>query len=223
MSYPAKVITDRADISMKRIPPFVSNSGDDTHCVNAVFRMVLKHYNNQDMTWEEIDMLTKAIPSKGTWTVGGDIALAKRGIKVRNIEPVDYDRLYKEGTKYLQQVFGADTTKYYLERSNIAFVIPDIPEFLRLVPHETRRASIEEIISFLHKDNLVGVTLNSSILNSKPGFMLHYVLLYDFDGIHFSLHDPGLPPHPSRRISRETFETSFVYPGGNGGIEIFSK
>lgn len=208
---------------MKRIPPFVPNSDDDTHCVNAVFRMVLKYYTNQDVMWDEIDTLTGAIPGKGTWTIGGDIALAKRGIKVTNIEPVDYDALYKEGVTYLQQVFGADTSKYYLERSNIAAVIPDIPEFLRLVPHQTRRVETKEIITFLQNDNLVGVTLNSSILNKKPGFMLHYVLLYDFDGTHFSHHDPGLPPQPSRRVSLETFEESFVYPGGNGGIEIFGQ
>jgi hypothetical protein len=208
---------------MKPIPPFVANSPDDTHCVNAVFRMVLMHFGKQDMTWEEIDAKTKSIPGRGTWTIGGDIVLAKRGIKVTNIEPVDYDALYKEGVSYLQQVFGADTSKYYLERSNIAAVIPDIPEFLRLVPHETRRAETKEIITFLQNDNLVGVTLNSGILNNKSGFMLHYVLLYDFDGTHFSLHDPGLPPQPSRSISLETFEKSFVYHGGNGGIEIFGQ
>lgn len=208
---------------MNAIPPFVANSDDDMHCVNAVFRMVLRRYTSTDMSWEEIDAATKSVPGRGTWTICGDILLATRGIHVSNIEPVDYEELYKEGEPYLRKVFGKETANYYLERSNIKSVLPDIPEFLRRVHHETRRIQTAEIISILTEGACIGATINSSILNKKPGFALHYILLYDFDGTHFLLHDPGLPPMPSRKITVQEFESSFVYPGGNGGIEIFHE
>lgn len=206
---------------MKATPPFVANSSDDFHCVNAVFRMVLQHFLNVDLSWEQIDAATKSIPEKGTWTIGGDLLLAKRGIKVLNIEPVDYIALHHNGVEYLSRVFGEQTADYYLTRSNIASVIPDIPEFLTFVSHETRLISTKEIISHLEKGALVGTTVNSSILNHTKGFALHYILLYNFDGVYFHLHDPGLPPAPSRKITVEEFEKSFFYPGGNGGVEIF--
>lgn len=218
-SCPAKATT--GDEIMKAIPPFVANSNDDIHCVNAVFRMVLQHYLNEDLSWEQIDLATKSIPGKGTWTIGGDLLLAQCGVKVLNIEPVDYIALHHDGVEYLSRVFGEQTAVYYLTRSNIASVIPDIPEFLKHVSHETRKISTKEIISHIEKDALVGVTVNSSILNHTIGFSLHYILLYGFDGTNFLLHDPGLPPAPSRKITIEEFEKSFFYPGGNGGVEIF--
>ncbi len=208
---------------MNPVPPFISNSDDDTHCVNAVYRMVLKHYFNEDISWEELDRITKAVPGKGTWTIPGDIWLSEKGLTVRNIEPVNYKELFEKGTGYLTQVFGEQTAQYYLKRSNIEQVLPDIPEFLREVHHETRRTTVGEIHSLLKGGNLIAATVNSAILNEVPGFSLHMVLLYDSDGENIYLHDPGLPPAPARKITSEAFKQCFYYRGGNGGIEVFTK
>ena len=124
---------------------------------------------------------------------------------------------------YLSRKVGKDTARYYRERSNIETVIRYIPEYLEVVKHETRRASIKEIVAFLKKGNLIGVEINSKILNKKPGFSLHFVLLYDFDGEHIILHDPGLPPIKSRRITLEEFNECFNFPGAAAGITVFSK
>lgn len=207
---------------MKQVP-FVANSSDDMHCVNAVFRMVYQYFLGKDLTWRQIDKLTKAIPGKGTWTFVGEMEFAKKGIKVRNIEPVDYEKLYKEGVKYLNKVVGKDTANYYFNKSNIESVIPYIPQYLKIVEHETRRASINEIIKFLKAGSLIGVEINSRILNKKEGFSLHFVLLYDYDGGHFILHDPGLPSIKGRRVSLEEFKKAFSFPGSNGAITIFSN
>lgn len=209
---------------MKAIPPFIENSPDDMHCVNAVFRMVLLHFGKNDMSWEEIDAKSKAIPGRGTWTVCGDIELVRQGIQVANIEPVDYVALHRDGVNYLTRVFGTETASYYLAKSNIAAVLGDIPEFLRLVRHENRSVTTAEIISTLtgKAHTLIGATINSGILNNKKKFALHYVLLYDFDGTYLHLHDPGLPAVRSRKVTVAEFESCFMYPGGNGGIEVFS-
>ena len=59
--------------------------------------------------------------------------------------------------------------------------------------------------------------------NNKQGFDLHLVLIYDYDGVNLILHDPGLPPIKSRRVTIDEFKKCFNYPGANCGITIFSK
>lgn len=208
---------------MQQEPAFVSNSADDMHCVNAVFRMVAKHFLNQDFTWEELDKLTYAIPDKATWTFMGEMEFAKRGLKVRNIEPIDYKKLYEKGASYLTTILGKDTADYYLNKSNIGSIIKYIPEYLKIVKHETRRAMLQEIIASLQAGALIGAEVNSRILNHKDGFSLHFVLLYDFDGTNIILHDPGLPPIKARKVTLKEFDACFNFKGANGEIVFFSK
>lgn len=206
---------------MNRVPPFVPNSADDTHCVNAVFRMVFQYFFDQDFSWAEIDKLSHAVAGKGTWTFPISTELARRGLDVTNIEPTDYRRLFAEGESYLREVYGEKTAQYYLERSNIASVIPLIPEFLELVHHKTRKATEEEIRTFLADGCLVGAEVNSALLNDYAGFNLHFVLLYDAEGDDILLHDPGLPAMASRRVSGSLFHEAFCYPGGSQAIDVF--
>lgn len=98
-----------------------------------------------------------------------------------------------------------------------------IPEYLKYVTHETHNASPEEIIVALNKGYLIGAEVNSSILNKKDGFDLHFVLLYDFDGENIILHDPGLPAIEGRKMSLEEFSACFGYEGASQGITLFKK
>ncbi|MBI3486157.1 hypothetical protein HY025_04430 [Candidatus Daviesbacteria bacterium] len=201
--------------------PFIKNSKDNMHCVNAVFRMIHKHYFKKDLNWKEVDRVTKAIPGKGTWTFMGEMWLAKKGLRVLNIEPTDYKLLYKEGVEYLNKVVGKETAQYYLNSSNVGSVIKYIPEYLSTVKHFTRKSSIKEIIKFLKKGYLIGAEINSGILNNESEFDLHFILIYDFDGKNLIIHDPGLPPIKSRKVSLEEFNKCFNYPGSNSGIVVF--
>lgn len=205
---------------VKKIP-FVANHPDNMHCVNAVFRMVHQYFFKKDLSWEEIDLLTHAIPGKATWTFVGEMEFVKKGLGVSNIEPVDYQKLYDKGVNYLTGIVGEQTAKYYLEKSNIASVLPYIPEYLKTVEHEARRASLKEIIGFLKQGVLIGAEVNSKILNQKEGFDLHFILLYDFDGKNFILHDPGFPPIKSRKVDIKEFNQCFNFKGANGGVVVF--
>lgn len=208
---------------MKRSPtvPFVPNAPDDMHCVPAVFRMLYRYYYREDYSWPEIDEILRAIPGKGTWTFAGLTALAKRGLRIRNIEPVDYRKLHREGVMYLAEVFGKKTATYYLQRSNISAVIPLIPDFLNHVTQEVRSATISDIRNEIDCGALVGVEVNAAILNRIPGFSLHYVLLTDMDDRNVVFHDPGLPPIPGRVVPWDEFDRAFRYPGGNASLSSF--
>jgi hypothetical protein len=208
---------------MDKVPPFVQNSEDDLRCVNAVFRMISQELLGRDFDWEEIDALTKAVSGKATWTLVGETEFAKMGLKVKNIEPINYERLYADGLFYFDSGLGKGVRDYILNKTNIASVIKYIPEFLKYVPHETRRAGIDEIVEYLQEGKLVAAEVNSRILNKKSGLSLHFVLLYDFDGEHIHLHDPGLPPIKGRKVSREEFTACFDYEGANGEVAVFSR
>ncbi len=183
--------------------------------------MVHQYFFDSDLNWEEIDKLTKAIPGEATWTFVGEMEFAKKGLDVRNIEPVDYERLFKEGVAYLSEVVGKQNAEYYFNKSNIDSVIQYIPEYLKYVNHETRKSSLAEIIELLQQGYLIGAEVNSSILNKRDGFDLHFVLIYDADKEHIILHDPGLPPIESRKVSFREFDACFAYPGANQGITTF--
>ncbi len=208
---------------MRTPPPFVSNSDDDMHCVTAVYRMLYSYFFGEEYTWEQIEDIARATAGKGTWTFVADSALARRGIVVTNIEPVDYEELHAQGPKYLRSLYGDKMADYYLERSNIAEVIQYIPDFLRLVHHETRKSNTKEVLGFVRAGKLVGVEVNSSILNKKKGFNLHFILLYDCTKTHVLFHDPGLPPKPSRKISIKRFKECFEHAGGSCSAHVYEK
>jgi hypothetical protein len=207
---------------MKNIP-FVKNHEDNKHCVNAVFRMVHQYFFGTDLSFEEIDKLTKAIPGKATWTFIGEMEFAKKGLKVTNIEKVDYKKLYEKGVDYLKTIVGEETANYYLTKTNIASVVKYIPEYLKYVHHKTRKATIKDIINLLNGGALVGAEVNHRVLNNQPGFGLHFVLLYDFDGKNIIFHDPGPPIIKSRKISIEDFDKCFNFKGADCGISVFEK
>lgn len=55
----------------------------------------------------------------------------------------------------------------------------------------------------LKKGYIIGAEINSRILNKKPGFSLHYVLIQKGENGEYILHDPGLPPIENRKVSKK--------------------
>lgn len=208
---------------MVKSVPFVSNHRDNTHCVTSVLRMVHQYYYGSDFSWSEWDRILHSQKGKGSWTFPGELYLAKKGIVVTNIEPIDYNRLHHMGTGYLNEAVGKETASYYINRSNIASVIRYIPEYLRHVKHETRIASIREIIAYLKLGCLIAAEVQAGILNQTDKFDLHMVLLYDFSNSDFIMHDPGLPPCRARRVKKDLFRKIFSFPGAGSGITVFRQ
>lgn len=202
---------------------FVRNHQDDMHCVGAVFRMVHQYFLGSDLSYPEFDVVAKAVPGRGTWTIAAELEFARRGISISHIEPIDYQTLYKEGPSYLARIFGKNTSDFYLQNTNIVSVLEDIPEFLREVNVHQREGNVQDILDCLNRGGIVGAEVQSGILNRSSRFSLHYVLIYGSEGSDLLLHDPGLPPYPSRRVSLIEFESCFTYPGGNPAVTLFES
>jgi hypothetical protein len=202
---------------------FYPNHPDNMHCSQAVFRSLFNYYFHEDLSWEEIDRMSKTIPGKGSWTMAIEIEMAKRGIEVINIEPFDYQKFYEAGEKYLKVNFDKNTVCWYLEKSNLLSVKKDIPLFLKLIRHETRRATIGEIDDLLRQGYLIGAEINSRILNKKAGFSLHYVLVRGADHDTYIINDPGYPPIENRVITKQEFIEALGTDGSNGEVTAFNK
>jgi hypothetical protein len=205
---------------------FYPNHEDNLHCSQAVFRSLFNHFFGEDLTWEEIDRITKTIPGKASWTMAAHMALADRGVEVVNIEPFDYEKFETEGLAYLEKNFDKDTVNWYREKSNLMVVKGDIPEFLKKVKHETRRATGEDIDNFLAKGYLIGAEINSRVLNKKPGFSLHYVLVREANNGNYIVNDPGggsSPPVENRMVTKSEFLEALGKDGANGEVTAFKK
>lgn len=206
---------------MKEIK-FYSNHEDNHHCSQAVFRSLFNYFFDENLSWDEIDRIAKTIPGKGSWTLFAHTELAKRGIEIINIELFDYKQYGEEGISYLEKNFDAETVTYYLEKSNLALVTSnDIEFFLSIVKHETRKATLEDIDSFLDDGYLVGAEINSRILNKREGFSLHYVLIIGREDDYYIINDPGFPPIEQRNVSREEFLEALGKEGSNGEVTAF--
>lgn len=203
---------------------FYPNHPDGMHCSQAVFRSLFHYFFGEELSWEQIDKMTKTVPGKGSWTMAAEIELARRGVEVINIEPFDYARFSGEGVAYLKSKFSTNTVNYYLEKSNLLSVQGDIPKFLRMVQHETRRARVCDIDSMLDKGYLIGAEINARILNNKPGFSLHYVLLQGRENNTYMINDPGGgsdPPMENRKVSKDDFILALGGEGANGEVTGF--
>jgi hypothetical protein len=196
------------------------------HCSQAVFRSLFSYFFNEEFTWAAIDQITKTIQGKGSWTMAAEIELAKRGIEVINIEPFDYQQYYEQGLDYLNQHFNQEIISWYINKSNLLSVRDDIPTFLKLVKHETRKATIGDIDTLLNKGYLIGAEINSRILNNKPGFSLHYVLVKGKENSQYIVNDPGggsSPSQENRKVSVADFIAALGKEGSNGEVTAFKN
>src|SRR5436190_24154795 len=112
---------------MKQVP-FFANTADDTHCVQAAFKMMLKYYlPERDFSWEELDKMSHKVQGKGTWWFPIIVELERIGFKSKNIEIFDYQKYLELGDSYVLEVYGAEAGDYYINKSNLTEVKHLIP------------------------------------------------------------------------------------------------
>lgn len=194
--------------------PFFSNTKDGTHCVQATFRSMLKHFlPSQEFSWEELDKLSKKEEGKGTWWFPLLLEIQKLGIEIIDISPFDLSRYYEEGEKYLLATQHQEVVDFMLTKSNLKKVRKYIPEFLKKIDFQNRAATLEELKKFVKDGWLVGVDLNSRTLNKKEGYSSHMVTVFGCKDGYIIFHDPGLPPCPRRVVSENLFLQAWEYGG----------
>jgi len=194
--------------------PFYSNTSDNTHCVQACFRMVLKHFlPDKDFSWKKLAQITKKEKGKGTWWFPALIKLKKLGVESQLIDPFDYEQFYKNNKKYLYKVYKKEIADWYVQKSNLLDVRQFIPQFLKEVDYKNRLATLADMEQLLTKDYLIGADVNANTLINQSGYISHMVVIFSIDDRYFLLHDPGLPPKPNWKVTKKLLLKAWQYPG----------
>ncbi len=176
-------------ILMSKKIPFYLNTEDNAHCAPAVFKSLIEYFMNETLSWLEMDELGHSVPGKGTWTAPYHLKLAQGGVEVVIIEQFDYKKFAKDGLQYLETL--GEKGEFYINHSNWSESLSSIKPFIDRVRVRNHNAHIGEIDELLEGGYLVGVELNSKVINGKDGFTLHYVLVKSKQGDDYIINDPG--------------------------------
>lgn len=194
-------------------PPFFPNTPDNTHCYQAVFKMLLKqHFPNEEYSWKELEQITAKVEGLWTWPTAGLLWLSEKGLSVKSIGLFDYQAFAKEGEKYLLDFYGKKVGQSQVDHSDIPQEQIIAQKYVQKAVRETRLAQITDITAALDSDSHVICNVNLKALNDEEGYSGHFVLIYDYDGDGLLLQDPGLPAHKERKVSFEQFTKAWAYP-----------
>jgi len=197
---------------MVTIPPFYSNTKDNTHCYQAVLKMILAANTGKKYTWKKLDQITGKDPDKWTWPMIGLIHMKNIGYDVISIGSFDYGRFLKEGKKYLVFRSGVYIANEQVKHSNIKKAQKEASIYLQSDINIKRNAVTKDIKKYIDDGYYVVPNINAKTLSKKEGYSGHFVLIYKYTEKSVIVHDPGLPGRPSRKISWETFISAWAYP-----------
>ena len=208
---------------MKQVP-FYSNTSDNTHCLQAALRIVLKYYcPDKEYTWEELEKFTAKKEGLWTWGMQGLINMQKLGFDVIVREDFDSQQFIEKGEEYLKEKFGKEVAREQIKHSDIDQEREIAKEYVKLFGTKGIPASLDELKSLLDSDYLIIANVNSKALNNKEGYVGHFVVIYNYDDTYLYLHDPGLPPQEARKVSFVQFLKAWEYPDEDAkGIMAFT-
>jgi len=205
--------------------PFYGNTEDNTHCNQAGMKMVLGYYfPEEEYSWDNLEIITGKREGKWTWPMKGWLYLAKKGLTVTYYGTFDYERFVKEGAEYLIDRYGEEVGSAQIENSEIEYEINTTKEMLPLIQQVKVIPKIENLERFISEDKLLLINVNYYPLYGKKGYAGHFVLVYGIDDEYVYLQDPGLPPNPNAKISKNNFEKAWAYSGEeNKGVATISR
>lgn len=199
----------------KRVP-FYSNTPDNTHCFQAVLKMVMKYFwPEEDYSWEELEKITAKVEGLWTWPQAGLLWLQKKGVEIKCIINFDYKKFIQEGEDYLFEYCGDEVAEAQIEHSDIEQEQRICKEFIKKIDVEKRVPTIDDIKNLLGEGYLIKCNVNSRKLKRKEGYAGHAILIKGFDDKHLFIHNPGLPPQENIPVQFSLFEEAWAYPNDN--------
>ena len=193
--------------------PFVPNTKDDLHCLQAAYMMIVKYFKpGFKMDWDKWSKITGFEVDKGTWASAGVLWFNSNGFDVKHYEVFDYDEFFKRGGDYLLQISGKSVGQWQIEHSNIPLEQKRAKQMIDRGLLEYKEPTIGDIKDYLDKGYLLHVLLNSRRLNGKDGYFGHAVTAIGYDERSLIVHDPGSSPYPNRSILFDDFEAAWADP-----------
>lgn len=194
--------------------PFYANHQDGMRCMLAVYRSVIDYFQHRRMSWDELVDFTGYEPGRAAWTVKPLVHFAAMNYDVRMIEAFDYRRYAREGAVCLHEHYPDERVQWYMDKTNILDIAPQIPAFLESVGYEHRSPRLADIDDMLQEGRLVFVTVNGRALDGKEGFSSHAILVLDKVDDEYVVHDPGCDADSGQSNHRLAAETLWQAMGG---------
>lgn len=209
---------------MKKVP-FYANTPDDTHCLQASLKMVLKYFlPDKDYSWKQLEKMTAKAPGKATWPQKMLLSLNDMGFETVMIEAFDGKAFIKDGGKYLQRTFGKQTADWQIANSDIAGEQKLYSQLLNTdAKIENRIPVLGDIKKYLKAGYLVICVVNSKRLNHKRGYAGHFVVVLAIGSSNIIIHDPGLPATENRVEPIDNFEAAWANPNDHAKSLIAIK
>lgn len=193
--------------------PFYPNLSDNTHCLQAGLKMILKYFQpNKNFSWKELEQISQKQPAKWTWPLSSMVWMKNQSYDVVCIEVFDYKEFISKKEKYLYSFYGKEVAKAQIKNSNIDQEIDNAKKLIKANIVKVGIPNIKTIKSLLSKGYLVTCHINSQTLNDKDGYIGHFVVIKGFDKNILIINDPGLPPFSNRKVSFYKFNKSWAYP-----------
>ena len=192
--------------------PFYENP-DDTHCFQASFRMILKHFTPTiEFTWGQIDQMTGYKKNIATWPTYGLIWLQRNGFEIVYKELFDHERFVEEGELYILEKYGPEMGQWQIDNSIIPQEIYNTRELLRVCKVEQSVPSLDELKEYLKRGYLLLCNVNGKVLIDEDGYIGHWVVIVGYTKDSIILNDPGRPGTKQKEVSNEKFLKAWAYP-----------
>ena len=205
----AKILKMEIDYNV----PFFPNTADDTHCFQAVFKMLLKYfYPKESYSFEKLDKITAKKESLWTWPMAGVLWLKEKGLDLKVIEYFDYEKFARKGGRYIIEEYGEEVGNSQIAHSDIKTERRLAKIYAEKIEIEKRIAASTDIKDLLKQGYLVGCNVNSRTLNNKKGYSGHFVLIKGGGRNSWILHDPGSPAIENRKVGFRKFEKAWAFP-----------
>lgn len=183
---------------------FYKNLRDDLHCFQAALKIVLsKYFPKKEFSFSYLDRITGFKKGEFTQDTQGLLWLAGKGFEIVRVSDFDDKRFIKEGEKYLKWYWKPDIYERNKRTTNFAKMRKLARE---LAPHTTfftKLPSAQDIDELLQHDYTVMAHVNPKLLNSRYSDIIHTVIVLKSDKKSFTIHNPGLPPEPNKRVARK--------------------
>lgn len=196
--------------------PFYSNTSDNTHCFQAALKMVIKYFQpNIELSWEELEKITGKKEKLWTWPLAAMIWMKNQGYRVIDIEMFDYKEFVKDKEAYLLRFYGDEAGNEQVKHSDITQEVKYAKQLLETGLVTKDIPTTQTLKDLLKEKYLMICLVNSQKLNSKEGYVGHFVVIKGVEKDQLFIHDPGLPPLKNRKISFQDFEKAWSVPNEN--------
>lgn len=184
---------------------------DQTHCFQAVLKMVLKQFSpEKDFTWEQLDTITAKAPDMWTWPTASILWLRQHGFDVQIAEDFDYTAFAEQGERYLIDMFGREVAAEQIKHSNMQQEVEFARQFAVIAKPKRHLPDLQEIKQRLDDNYLVICVVNSRKLNNRADYAGHFILITKYNEQGFFAHDPNAVP--DRFITFKDFQAAWADP-----------